>query len=45
MILQEGRIKVDYFCDRNAEPIHDINGIPVIDSEQLEILTKDKIFC
>lgn len=35
MLLYEGRIKVDYFCDRKTDTIYNINGIPVIDSEQL----------
>lgn len=43
VLLCEGRIRVDYFCDKKAETIHNlkINNVPVINSNQLKDIIKE----
>lgn len=40
MFAEEEQIKIDYFCDRRAEEIHNIGNIPVVDSGQLEKIVR-----
>lgn len=36
LLAQNNDFKVDCFCDRRASELHSINGIPVIDTSELE---------
>lgn len=38
--LQDTNIKIDYFCDRQADKIQNVNGIPVVAARRLEELIK-----
>lgn len=39
-VIQDTDIKIDYFCDRQADKIQNFNGIPVVVAKQLEDIVK-----
>lgn len=41
MLAKEENLKIDYFCDRRADAIQDIEGIPVVDCNQLKDLIEE----
>lgn len=41
VFAEECFIKIDYFCDRQAERIKNVNGIPVVESSRLPLLIKE----
>lgn len=40
-VKKEGHLKIDYFCDRRADELQVIEGIPVVDCAKLENLIKE----